>query len=609
MAEASTIAEQARRQIAAGRAEQARAALGRALQRAPSDGALNRAMAEALAALGDAERALYYSERAARADPGDAGALAAHGTLLTAAGRFAEAAAALERAVALAPDHHQVRVNLAGALLMDERYGEALEHCRRARASGFDHPFLTATLTASLRCLGRVEEALPLLREALRGAPDDPMLVESFASALNYAPDADATEVAAAHRARGAQIAREAAALARRAGIAPAPPPRPEDADRPLRLGIVSPDLRTHSVAYFAEPLLRGLAGAPFERRVYFTGNRADSTTGRLRALADAWRDCAGLDDAALARAIRADAVDVVLELSGYSSGHRLRALAMRPAPFQVTAIGYPNTTGVAAIDARIIDSLTDPPGAADPLASERLLRLDPCFLCYRPPDGAPAASPVPPSQRGPAPTGSIAFGSFNNLQKTTGRVIDTWAALLRRVPGSSLLLKSPGLRQVEVRDDVRARFAARGIDPARVEALPPTGTVAEHLARYERVDIALDTFPYNGTTTTCEALLMGVPVVSLAGRSHAGRVGLSLLSALGLADLCAPDEAGYIDAAAALAGDPPRLASLRAGLRRRLLDSVLCDAAGYGARLDRLLREAWRQRCREPMITLGRSS
>lgn len=595
MRDSNPTAQQARRLAADGRAGQARSLLARALQKNGADPDLNGAMAEVLAAQGQHARAIYYSDRVVHARPQDPAAHAVHGTLLLAAGNQDGAAAAFERAVSLAPDMHEARVNLAGVLLMQERYGSALEHCLAAMAGGFDHPFLTATYTSVLRCTGRIEEALPLIRAAAAKHPDQPLLAESLASALNFAPGADPQETLRAHVARGRQI--EQAAAPHRATVRPAPEPSPADADRRLRIGIVSPDLRSHSVAYFAEPILRHLDRAAFEVRCYFTGGFQDSTTPRLRSIADVWRDCGTLDDPALARLLRSDALDIALELSGHSSGNRLAAMALRPAPVQITCIGYPNTTGLSAMDGRIVDGLTDPPGT-DSLAVEKLHRLDPCFLCYQPPESLPAA----PCHRGPGGPdfdATCAFGSFNNLQKINESVVSLWARLVQRVPSSRLLLKSPGMREESVREQVRARFAARGISPDRIEALPPTAGLAEHLASYAHVDIALDTFPYCGTTTTCEAMLMGVPVVSLVGSTHAARVGLSLLSAVGLSDLAASTEDEYIDRAGALAADRTRLAGLRSTMRDRLLASPLCDGPAYGRRLGVLLREVWRERCR----------
>lgn len=605
MADHSLIAAQARQLVAAGRAEQARTTLARALQKAGADADLNLAMAEALAALGQRSQAAYYAAAAARSRPDDASVHMALGTHLIADNRLDEAIVALERAVRLAPDQHAARINLASTLLLRERYADALHHARAAADAGFSHPFLSAALASSLRCLGRVEEAMPVIRAGLAAFPDDGMLTEALASALNFLPGAAPQEPLAAHRARAGQIERAIAQVAAAARIRPAAPPTPSDADRPLRIGLLSPDLRSHSVAFFVEPLLRHVDRALFQTTCYFTGSPAtqDDTSRRLASLSGAWRECHGLDDPALARQVRSDGIDILIELSGHSNGHRLGTMALRPAPLQLSYCGYPNTTGLRAIDGRIVDSRTDPAPEADSLATERLLRLDPCFLCYQPPAEAP-----PPAGRVPAP-GSVVFGSFNNMQKINARVVRVWAAILGATPGSRLVLKSPGLRQESAREAIVARFAEHGIDPSRVEALPPTRGLAEHLANYERMDLALDTFPYCGTTTTCEALLMGVPVVSLVGSVHAARVGLSLLSAAGLPELAATDEAGYIQLAVDLATQPARLSAVRgAALREHLLASPLCNGPDFGSRFGALLRRAWIDRCnaRAPAADAG---
>src|SRR5690606_27108078 len=261
-----------------------------------------------------------------------------------------------------------------------------------------------------------------------------------------------------------------------------------------------------------------------------------------------------------------------------------------RAAPIQASLIGYPNTTGVAAIDYRFTDTFADPPGADDRHA-ERLIRLDPCFLCYDPPRDAPDPAHEPNGD-------TITFASFNAAMKINDPLIALWSRLLAEVPAARLLLKAFDFRDAALRDAIRARFAAAGADPARIEILPPIADSGGHLALYRRVDIALDTFPYHGTTTTCEALYMGVPVVTLAGRTHAARVGVSLLNAVGLPDLIANTPDDYIATARGLAADPARRASLRETLRQRVLDSPLCDGPAYAARFTDALRTIWRDWC-----------
>jgi len=299
--------------------------------------------------------------------------------------------------------------------------------------------------------------------------------------------------------------------------------------------------------------------------------------------------------DADLVRAVRADTIDIALDLSGHTHAHSLPAFHMRCAPVQATYLGYPNTTGVAAMDYRITDSAADPPGA-QAFATERLLNIDPCFLCYAP----PADAPSPRREPGAAPARPFTFGSFNNAQKMNGYTIALWARVLDAVPGSRMLLKSVNFDDAQLRADIVARFSAQGIDPARVEVLPRAPTLHDHLSLYQRFDVALDTFPYAGTTTTCEALHMGVPVVTLRGRTHASRVGASLLGAIGRADLIADTSEEFVQIAAGLAAEGDRLDARRPQLRDALAASPLCDAPGFAARFDGVLRTMWKEWCRD---------
>ena len=418
---------------------------------------------------------------------------------------------------------------------------------------------------------GRVEDAAALLRAHLATHPGEAELRSNLLLNLHYRR-LDPAIMLAEHRAFGAALP------------APAPPPLAPLDGRPLRIGILSGDLRGHSVASFADALIRH-APSDTELVAFSTAapGQSDRTSDELRPFFRGWLDVAGLRGDALDGCIRAERIDVLLELSGHSGGGRLADLARKPAPVIVSAIGYPDTTGLPAVDARIVDSITDPVGA-ESRCTERLLRIDPCFLCYRPPDMAP--EPAMPAADAP-----ITFGSFNNHQKIAPETAEAWARTLRAVPGSRLLLKSPGLGDPLVRGSVLERLSAAGVPTEAVETIAFSKGRAEHLALYGRVHVALDTMPYNGTTTTCEALWMGVPVVTTLGDHHAARVSASLLHATGLQDLVAPDPEGFARVAAGLAQDRERLKSLREGLRGMLRTSPLLDAAAYAARVHAALR------------------
>jgi predicted O-linked N-acetylglucosamine transferase (SPINDLY family) len=469
---------------------------------------------------------------------------------------------------------------------------EAIDHLRAGLQHNPHDQTLESLLGATLWSSARVEECIGVCRASLARAPGHLPLLSLLANALNYAESATPEEILAAHRTYGAALMATLPPWSRVWNNSP-------DSERPLRVGLLSCDLKQHSVAYFVAPLIEHLRGPGINLTCYSTADKEDHISARLKAMCPAWVQASRLDDAALAERIRAEGIDILIETSGLTIGHRMGVLARRCAPVQVTYCGYPNTTGVPAIDRRIVDSITDPPGA-ESRCVERLHRLDRCFLCYRPPDEAGPVSFRPVG-------GPVTFGSFNAAVKLNGRLLGLWADVLRAVPGSTLILKSFDFRDATLRADVSHRIAGRGVDPARIRILDPTASIADHLRVYEQADIALDTCPYHGTTTTLEALWMGVPVVTLAGTLHAGRVGVSLLTALGLQDLIAADQADYVKIAAGLATDETKRAELRRTLRPRMAASALCDGRAFSSRFERALRAMWREWCgtkpREPGV------
>jgi predicted O-linked N-acetylglucosamine transferase (SPINDLY family) len=290
---------------------------------------------------------------------------------------------------------------------------------------------------------------------------------------------------------------------------------------------------------------------------------------------------------------IRQDGIDILVDLAGHTADNRLLVFARKPAPVQVTYLGYGDTTGLSAIDYRLTDAYADPPGLTERFHTEQLIRLSPAFLCYRPDDPCPEVAPLPASA-----CPHITFGCFSNLAKVTPKVIAAWAAILRWVPGSRLLVKAKALADPPTAQSLRQSLARHGIDPDRVETLLPTASSFDHLRAYGRVDIALDTFPYNGVTTTCDALWMGVPVITLAGATHVWRVGMSLLANVGLWELIAATPDAYVSTAFRLAGDLDRLRHLRGTLRQRMLHSPLTDGGAFTRGLEAAFRRMWEKWC-----------
>ncbi len=508
------------------------------------------------------------------------------GNVLQALGRHAEAEASCRRALELDPALPEAHFNLGNILQALGRASESEACLRRTLELRPDYREAHTGLGNALRDLGRVDEAQTSFRCALALDPDDRDARDNLLLSLNYTQRHSRAEVYAEHL----EWARRHAAP--QAGLRE-PHSNSRDAGRKLRIGYVSGDFRRHSVAYFIEPVLAQHDRGWFDVYCYSNVARPDAMTARLMKLADHTREITGVGDVEAAQQVRADGIDILVDLSGHTAGHRLGVFALKSAPVQATYLGYPNTTGLAEIDWRVTDIHTDPPGDGDEFHSERLARLPRTFLCFQPPGEAPGVEPPPCARQG-----FVTFGSFNVLPKVTPEVIRTWSRILQRVPRSRLHLKALGLGDAASRAHVIGEFEKQGIAADRLTVLPMEGSLQAHLARYHEMDIALDPFPFNGTTTTFEALWMGVPVIALKGDRHSGRVGASILANAGLADLLAPDVDAYVELAAGLAGDVERLASLRRTMRERVAASPLRDAPGFVGSLEDAYRAMWSDWC-----------
>lgn len=570
--------------IAKAQYSQARQTLTLALQRDPGQPFLVHAMAVALFWLGQHEQALHMVQPLAKAHPSVSEVQCTLGTILSAMGRQDEAIAALEKAVAINPRSAAALMELGSVLGPTPRKSEALNYCRQAMALDPGNPEAASRLLMALHAASRSDEEAAVARATLARFPNHFNAALALAHVGNYLSQVSPQESFADHRAAGSLLARLAA-------------PRPytftnsRDPLKRLRVGFLSKDFRTHSVAFFLEPLLGALDRAKVEIFLYSATKPEDQRTQRFRELADTWRPVFGIGGLPLAQAIRADQIDIILELGGLTTGHLLSVFVHRAAPVQVTYLGYPNTTGLTSMDYRLVDSHTDPEGS-ERFSTERLMRLDPCFLCFEPPAESPAPARAPRDGR------AVTFGSFNALQKVSDATVSLWARLLTKVPGSRLLLKADQLADEGLRQETRARFGAAGISADRLELLATTPTIDEHLALYSRIDVALDTFPYAGTTTTCEAIWMGVPVVTLAGPSHASRVGVSLLNTIGVPQFVAQTEDQYVQIASDLAGNDDRMDEFRRSLRPLMAASTLCDAPGFAKRFEAALRSMWGAHC-----------
>jgi predicted O-linked N-acetylglucosamine transferase (SPINDLY family) len=527
---------------------------------------------------GEWAAAIRAVQRACDADPRSERLVMNLGRTQKHAGDPEGALASYERAAQLAPKWDEPYLAIAEIHIDQGRFHKALAWSKTLLERFPNSPGALWTYAMTLHLMGRTDEGMDVARRAMLHSPTAAYQVGSYAHFTNSVPNVTPQWVFEQHQHFGKLMTRHFSWRGAAARTLP------QDGRR-LRVGFISPDLRAHSVSFFIEPVFRHRDRAAFELFVYFTKPPGDHVTERLRPLADHWTEFRKVHPDYVAQRIRADNLDLLIDLAGHTQDNSLVALQQRPAAVQATYLGYPNTTGMTAIQYRIVDSHTDPPGA-EQLASEKLLRLDPCFICFQPPPDQPP--PLPP----PCNTaGHVTFGSFNMLKKVNDPLIGVWARVLNAVPGSRMLLKSKGLDEPEMADEIAARFASHGVERHRVECLGMIKDMNEHRNIYGRLDIALDTFPYNGTTTTCEALWMGVPVVTLAGNMHAGRVGVSLLSCVGLPDLIARDEDDFVRIASALAADRPRLTALRADLRERMAASPLCDGPGFCRRFEAAMR------------------
>jgi predicted O-linked N-acetylglucosamine transferase (SPINDLY family) len=565
--------------LRAGRGMEAQWLLDAVLKRQPRNAEAQSAMAVVLATIDRPVEALPFAQRAADLRPGNHEFLTNLGHLLVLNSRSAAAIPVFERALALGPAF-PARVGYANALTKLRRYDAAATQYAKALADNpADDTNHSNAILMALKS-GRPDEAGRMAEQAAAKHSGSLRLAIAAAYVSNYLPASTSISILETHRRVGRILAHQVSPLA------PAPTTSP-DQSRPLKVGLLSPDLRRHAVASFVEPILAQRDPA-LEVICYATGPEEDEVSERLRSLASGWRRAAGVPDPTLAKQIRADGIDVLIETAGLTTGERLAVLQMRPAPLQITWCGYPATTGLDSVDLRIVDSQTDPPDAG-PSMTERPLRLDPCFLCFTPPI-APAQAPL----AAPDPTRPFTFASFNTLAKVDSRTLDLWARVLAAAPASRLLIKSLETGEPPVQERLRAALASRGVAPGRVEIRPPSDSIAEHLAAYNHADAALDTFPYHGTTTTCEALWMGVPVVTLAGTTHASRVGVSLLATAGQPLPVAHSDDDYVRLAADLAASGPRDAPSRQRLRDAIAASPLMDAPAYAARFWGAVRDAW---------------
>jgi predicted O-linked N-acetylglucosamine transferase (SPINDLY family) len=562
----------------AGRHDEAIAAYRRALALQDDVAEVHNNLGNTLWRRGRVDDAIAAFRRAIQLKPGAPQPFNNLGAVLSGAGRLDEALIALRRALELLPDYPSAHNNLGNTLWHAGRLDEASSALERALALKPDFADAHNNLGNVRKDQGRLDEALASFRRARELEPDDARAASNLLFNLHAHPDQDAQSLLAEHR---QWALRYAAPLATQVQ----PHPNDRTPDRRLRIGYVSPDLRAHPVGQLLRSLLAHHDHQRFEIIAYADVRTPDDLTRELKSLTDEWNDTVGLGDAELAGRIRSDRIDILVDLALHTAGNRMLVFARKPAPVQVTMFGLPATTGLDTIDYRLTDPYLDPPGATDADYSEQSIRLPHSFWIFQPPDDAPPVGTLPAEKNG-----FVTFGCLNQFAKVSRPALGLWLKILQTLPDARLVIQSqPGSHRALL----HAIFQHGGVAAERI-ALVAKAPRRDYFHRFLNLDLGLDPFPYNGHTSTLDALWMGVPVVTLAGRTAVGRGGVSTLSNLGLTELIAHTPAQYVDIAVAWARDLPRLAALRKELRERMRVSPLTDARQFAADVEAAFRQMW---------------
>jgi protein O-GlcNAc transferase len=542
-------------------------------------------LAPAYTAIGQTALAIATCRKALELKPDCVEAMNNMGAALVEEGQNAQAMACYQQAIAIKPDFAAALCNLGTALQLNRQIDRAFEFFQKSIAVDPKYPEAHINLGNSLKEFGKLDDAIASYRKALALDPSSVTAHDNLVFGLLYHPDyflhASYAESRNWNRVHAEPLARFV-----RLHV------NDRDPDRRLRVGYVSPDFRTHVVMQCFLPLLSNHNHENVEIFCYANVPRPDATTEILRGHADAWRDIVRMTDEEVADMIRQDRIDILVDLAGHTAGNRLLVFAYQPAPIQITYQGYPATSGLTAMTHRMTDAFADPPGMTESFHSEQMIRLPRAGWSWRQPKDSPDLAPMPALA-----TGHVTFGSFNHFAKINPPLLKLWAEILHAAPKSRLQINGSSLGYESVRRRVLEIMHNLGIESHRLDLRPPAPE-GEYYPRYNQTDIALDTYPYHGTTTTFDTLWMSVPMITLAGPSHISRVGVSLLTQLGLTDLVAQTPSDYIRIAADLARDLPRLADLRSQVRPRMLNSPLMDCPSFARDVENAYRTTWRTWC-----------
>jgi protein O-GlcNAc transferase len=503
------------------------------------------------------------------------------GNALAAKGQTEEAIASFRHAIALKSNDFNYHYNLGIALRDNGQLDESIAAYQKAIALNPNFPQARNNLGNALKDNGRLDEAIAAYRQAVALNPDDASLDSNLVYSLHFHPDYNAHALADELRRWNHHHAQPLRKFIQ-------PHSNDRDPERRLRIGYVSPDFRSHVVGLNLLPLFHHHNRGQFEINCYAHVIRPDEITSQFREKADLWRNIVGLSDEQVAQQIREDRIDILVDLTLHMAKNRMLVFARKAAPVQLTYLGYCGSTGMEVVDYRLSDPHLDPPDADLSCYSEKMLRLPRTYWCYRP-IATPAPSPSPAMENN-----FITFGCLNNFAKVSTGAIDLWAMILSSMPNSRIIIHAPAGKH---RDDVLNRFELAGVTTDRI-LFVGTQRSSEYLQTFRRIDIALDPFPYCGGITTCDALWMGVPVVTLSGQTAVGRGGRSILSNLGLTELIAFTQDQYMQIAIDLAGDQDRMNALRRDMRARMQASPLMDAAGFARDIEAAYRQMWRTWC-----------
>lgn len=567
--------------LRAGRIDRARKTLSALIDSAPDDADVLCGWSQLLAAEGNFESAIDAATNAVNARPEDLTLVSMLLHLLSNQEKWLDVERLSRQAMERFPQNPNLAVYLAAALISTFRTLEGSEWVEKSAVWGADPKVVAMNRAMVLREWGYSTEAIAIVRDLVRQNPKDVALMIRLVSGILYSDQENPGSLRQSFESLGNHLHRIAPKVNKKAKGLP---------DKRLRVAYVSPDLRQHSVAYFLEPLLAQHDRTAFEIIGVTINSISDQVTERLKAHFEGWIDVSGMADSSMCEAINAADVDILVDLAGYTGGCRPLLFAPGLAPIQVSYLGFPATLGMPSISARIGDAVADGP-ASDIAFVEPVFRLDRTFLSYVPDSNAPEVEDLPALTRG-----ALTFGSFNVLDKVSDSCIRLWSNAMHSVEGSRMILKSKGFQDPTVVHHTILRFAKFGIDSERLSFLARTASLREHLGLYGQIDIALDTCPYNGTTTTCESLWMGVPVFTVLGEMHHERVSASILNAVGLPELVGETQEDMVKRVVSCCADITALATLRASLRDRVSSSPLCDGADLARQIESVYRKLWIQ-------------